>query len=70
MTPCKSIAIQAARCIVVGDVDTARDLIVQSGRLTWEVCEMRAIVGAVRFIRERYGAKVLSSSILFPETSR
>lgn len=52
----KKLGAQIAQTILSGDVHLARQLAV--GRRTWSVSEARAIAGACRVARERWGADV------------
>ena len=53
-TKTKTFSILAARYIVRGDFHTARALL--QGRRSYSVAEYRALHGALRAAKERYGA--------------
>ena len=55
--PAKNAGILIARAIVQGDVQAAR--IIRAGSPpTWSASTQRAIVGAIRYARDRYGVSL------------
>lgn len=58
----KTAAIAAARAVIRGDVQRARELLI--GWRSFSVCEARAMIGACREAGRRYGIEVSWTSFL------
>lgn len=58
----KTAAIAAARAVIAGDVQRARELLI--GWRTFAVCEARAMIGACREAKRRYGCDISWTSFL------
>lgn len=58
----KTAAIAAARAVIAGDVQRARELLI--GRRSFAVCEARAMIGACKEAGRRYGISISWTSFL------